>query len=199
MKLNLKALIFLFIGLIISFNGLIAQTNYESEEDMIKAAKEMFEEGQYSKAMPLYSQLVSLYPKEAVYNMNYGVCLMHAERDKKRCLKYLKYAASKSEAGPISNYYYAKALHSNYELNRAIKYYNKYRSSGNSKEVAAFNVYHPKFHRSFSQEKVHRQSPLSPDREGYHENLSTWFEIQNPFFVCLVKIMRGGLHPENQI
>ncbi|HAW51477.1 MAG TPA: hypothetical protein DCX54_03975 [Flavobacteriales bacterium] len=140
MKLNLKGLFCLFLGLFMSLNGLVAQTKYESEADMIKAADDLYENGQYVNAMPLFSQLVSLYPKEASYNMKYGVCLLHAERDKAECLKYLKYAAGKSEADPISNYYYGEALHRNYELNKAIKYYSKFKSLGNAKKVASLDV-----------------------------------------------------------
>ena len=69
MKYYLKRYICLLIGFIMSLSGLIAQTDYESEDDMIKAANKMFENSEYSKVMPLYSQLVSLYPKKSQYNM----------------------------------------------------------------------------------------------------------------------------------
>lgn len=118
---------------ILQSNRLFAQTNYASEAEMIKGANALFDEKKFEQAMPLYSQLVSLYPKDPGYNMKYGVCLIHAEPDKSACLKYLKYAASKTESESIAHYYYARGLHINYDFGRAIKSYEKYKSLAGKK------------------------------------------------------------------
>ncbi|MEQ8522396.1 MAG: hypothetical protein RIC15_09630 [Vicingaceae bacterium] len=129
----------LLIALLCNFRA-FSQTSFGSESEMIKSADQMFEDAQFSKAMPLYSQLVSLYPKDWNYNMKYGVCLLHADRDKAACLKYLKYASSKSDADPVVHYHYGRGLHLNYELQKAIKFYKKFQAEGSSKEIAALDV-----------------------------------------------------------
>lgn len=107
---------------------------------MIKKAEELYEERKYAEAMPLYSQLVSLYPKEAGYNLRYGVCLLHADRDKSAGLKFLKYAAGKDDSGPIAHYHYAEALHANYEFNKAISHYNKFKAEASNRELKDYQV-----------------------------------------------------------
>ena len=129
-----------FVLALIQINGLSAQTNFASESEMIKGANTMFDQKKFEQAMPLYSQLVSLYPKEADYNMKYGVCLIHADPDKSASLKYLKYAASKSESDAIAHYYYAHGLHINYDFSRAIKSYEKYKSLAGKKIPEEFMV-----------------------------------------------------------
>ena len=133
-----RPVLLLLCGIVMTFS--LSGQNFESEEDMIKAAAEMFKNEQFEKSMPLYSQLVSLYPKNLDYNMKYGASLLHADRDKTMGLKYLKFASSKGESEAISHYYYGKALHRNYEFTKAIKHYQKFKSSASSKEVAKLNV-----------------------------------------------------------
>lgn len=132
--------ILVFVLELIQINELSAQTNYASEAEMIKGANELFEDKKFDQAMPLFSQLVSLYPKDADYNMKYGVCLIHAEPDKSASLKYLKYAASKSESDPIAHYYYGFGLHINYDFARAIKSYEKYKSLAGKKIPEEFII-----------------------------------------------------------
>lgn len=134
----LRRLLALMLLFVLPF-ALSAQ-DYKSEADMIKAAEELFEEKQYAKAMPLYSQLVSLYPKDGTYNMRYGVCLMHADPDKSASLKFLKYAASKSESGPMAKFYFGRALHINYDFSKAIRQYEKFKNEAGKKELEETQV-----------------------------------------------------------
>lgn len=43
--------------------------------------------------MPVYSQLLSLYPKDPIYNYRYGVCLIKAGKEKVNAIGYLEYAS----------------------------------------------------------------------------------------------------------
>jgi len=134
----LKHILFiLYIGTNLS---LYSQNQYKDEAEMIKAANVLFENEEYGKAMPLFSQLVSLYPKDATYNMKYGACLLFAEKDKADCLKYLKYGAGKSESGPQAHYYYGLGLHRNYDFSKAIKQYNKFKVDGNKKKIEEWQI-----------------------------------------------------------
>ncbi len=137
MRIIKHILVFLIL---LSALAVQSQNDYKNEDELIKDANSLFDSKDYAKAKPLFSQLVSLYPKNGPYNMKYGVCLLYDDKDKTKCLKYLKYAAGKSESGPESHYYYARGLHSNYDFNKAIRQYNKFKTSGNKKLVEEWQI-----------------------------------------------------------
>jgi hypothetical protein len=89
--------------------------NPSSNEDLKKQADKLFKEEDFSKAYKLYSQLVSNFQKDPVYNYRLGVCMIYSEPDKKKCLPYLKYAAANpSKDLKDVTYYLGKAYHINY-------------------------------------------------------------------------------------
>ncbi|TAL62246.1 MAG: hypothetical protein EPN85_03085, partial [Bacteroidetes bacterium] len=86
-----KFLILLFIAFLFCFHA-AAQNVFSSEEDLKKQANKLFEEEEFGKAYPLFSQLLSLYPKDARYNYKFGTCLLFASNDKEKATPYIEYA-----------------------------------------------------------------------------------------------------------
>lgn len=118
MKLN-----YLFIIVFFLFPSfLLSQTNQELEELKLSSL-EMFNEGDYQSAMPLYSQLLSLYPSEAIYSYYYGACLVKNNKDIEKAIKYLTYSAKKLEDEPLVYYYLGSAYHLSYQFDKAIEQY----------------------------------------------------------------------------
>ena len=115
---------------------------YGSEEELKKKAEELFQEGAYIESTPLFSQLVSLYPGDPMYNYKYGACLIYSDVDKSKSLKYLKFAIAKPGVDKQAFYFYGKALHLNYEFDQAVKYYTKFNEQASSKEKKEFEVEH---------------------------------------------------------
>src|ERR1051326_423310 len=70
-----------------------SQNVFNSEDDLKKQANKLFEEEEYAKAYPLYSQLLSLYTKDPQYNFRFGACLLYATNDKEKAIPYLEFAA----------------------------------------------------------------------------------------------------------
>ena len=138
MKRQLHKQLFIFIAFLTLSYGVNAQ--YSSEEELKAASADFFEKEQYIEALPLFSQLLSLYPKDLNYNYKYGACLLFATRDKEKSLKYLKFAASKATVDPLAYYFLAKAYHYNYEFNPAIVYYNKFKNKADNKELQKYKV-----------------------------------------------------------
>ncbi|MDF1672462.1 MAG: hypothetical protein P1U41_03100, partial [Vicingaceae bacterium] len=132
-----KSIIFLIATL---FASLSAFAQYNSEEELKKGADELFEQENYIKALPLFSQLLSTYPKDVNYNYKYGACLLIGSDKKDDALKYLKFSITKSTVDPIAYYFLAKGYHHNYEFSAAIVYYNKFKEKGNSKDVQKFDI-----------------------------------------------------------
>ena len=76
----------------------------QSEQEISTQAAEAFEEGDYIKAFPLYSQLLSLNTQNAEYNYRFGACAMFAGKGTEKALKHLNYAVSLG--APAEAYYY---------------------------------------------------------------------------------------------
>lgn len=118
----------------------VAYSQYNSEEELKKAADKFFAEENYIEALPLFSQLLSTYPKDLNYNYKYGACYLYATRDKEKAINYLSFAASRPNVDPLAYYYLAKAYHHNYEFASAIVYFNKYKGKTSSKEHQQYEI-----------------------------------------------------------
>lgn len=105
-----------------------------------KRAQELFEKGQYSEAKKLYSNLVSLYPKEPNYNFKYGACILYTSPDKTKALKYLDYAVSRPDVEPLGFYYAAQGYHYNYRFDKAINFYEQFKDKGRNRTVEDLNT-----------------------------------------------------------
>jgi len=110
-----------------------------SEDQLIKDANQLFESGQYIKAFPLYSQLVSLYPQHPDYNYRFGACAIYSDQDKTKAIKYLTNATNKGVTDAMAWYYLGKAYHLNYEFKPAIKAYEEFIAKADSKLVEKMN------------------------------------------------------------
>ena len=127
------------VSLALSVSAL-AQTGYESESDLKKQAEQFWEEKDFPGALPLYSQLLSLYPKDPEYNYKFGSCMLHVEEDKNASLRYLEYAASRPNVNPEALFYLGKGYHLNYRFLEAQEKYLDFKEKGNAKEVEKLKV-----------------------------------------------------------
>jgi hypothetical protein len=101
-----------------------AQNNFGSEKELRKQAEGLFKEDDFAAALPLYSQLLSLYPKDPNFNYKYGVCLLYAKENKEKPLPYLIFAVGKEDVDDDIYYHLGKAYHLNYRFDEAIAQYN---------------------------------------------------------------------------
>ncbi|MAZ37175.1 MAG: hypothetical protein CL842_06970 [Crocinitomicaceae bacterium] len=129
---NLK---YLLVLIMFAVSGVTFGQDYKNEKQLIKGADDQFESKNYKEAISLYSTLVSNYPKDPTYNYKYGASLLYGSADKEKPIKYLKFSVSRPEVEPIAYFYYAEALHLNYEFDQAIKYYKKFTNSANNSTI----------------------------------------------------------------
>ncbi|MBX7183270.1 MAG: hypothetical protein K1X82_14255, partial [Bacteroidia bacterium] len=106
----------------------MAQTNFESEADLIKQANKLFNAGDYQNSQPLFSQLLSNHPNDADYLFKFGTCLLFNDSDKERCLKYLEGACKTPTVDSRAFYFLAKNLHLLYKFDEAIQTLDVYKS-----------------------------------------------------------------------
>lgn len=117
---------FILTMLLIIFISLVAnaQNNFGSEKELRKQADNFFKNDDYAACLPLYSQLLSLYPKDPNFNYKYGVCLLYAKENKEKPLPYLIFAIGKEDVDDDIYYHLGKAYHLNYRFDEAIAQYN---------------------------------------------------------------------------
>lgn len=121
--------------LLLLVNNVVLGQDYKNEKQLIKGANQAFDDKKYEEAIPLFSTLVSNYSKDATYNYKYGASLLYGGSDKEKPIKYLNFAVSRPDVDPIAYFYYAEALHLNYEFDKAIKYYKKFTNNASNSTV----------------------------------------------------------------
>ena len=132
LKYNILVL-FLLIGI---GQQLFSQNQYKSTKALKKDAEKLFDDENYVDAMPLFSQLLSLEPRDYLYNYKYGVCLLYSDGDRKKPLKHLRYASENEEVPREVFFYLGKTYHLNFKFKKAIDSYNKFLNSAGRKELA---------------------------------------------------------------
>jgi hypothetical protein len=131
-------LLLLLFGL--TFETIRAQTDFASEEEFKKQAAKLFDEEEFEKAYPLYSQLVSLYRKDPNYNFRLGVCMLYASDEKERAITFLEFATKYKEVEKEAFFYLAKAYHLNYRFDDAIGQYQVYKKMASGAKAERFQV-----------------------------------------------------------
>lgn len=117
-------------------------TAQESEEELNEYALELFEQEEYAAAAKTYSTLLSIRLQSAEYNYRYGACELFTAEDKEEALKYLKFACEQENPPALAYFYYGLGLHLNYQFDRAIAQYKKYKPLAGKKEREADLVDH---------------------------------------------------------
>jgi len=115
----------LFIAML-ALSVVSASAQKTTEAQLAKEANAYFESGQYLKAFPLYSQLVSLHPQDATYNYKFGACAIFGQADKGQAIKHLSFATKKNVEEPMAWYFLGKAYHLNYQFRDAIQAYQEF-------------------------------------------------------------------------
>lgn len=119
-----------FVALLVVFISFSSLTgDYETEEDLIKAANKHFSKGEYTQCIELFTQLISNHPENPEYNYKYGTCLLFCSEDKGEAVKYLKFATSKSSVEGEAFFYYGRALQLTYQFEPAKVQFQKFKAS----------------------------------------------------------------------
>ncbi len=133
---NFIKYLFIIVFLLIN-NFSFPQELSEGELEVKDNAYEYFENKNFHEALPLFSQLLSLYPKNPEYNYFFGVCLIQLNKETEKAVKYLEFACKKN-VNPDVYFFLAKAYHLNYRFDDAIKYYNMFKEKGKKSQVKEY-------------------------------------------------------------
>ncbi|MCD4680641.1 MAG: hypothetical protein K8S00_09660, partial [Bacteroidales bacterium] len=139
----IKYILFIILLNVVFVGFISAQNEFKSEDDVAKEAKGLFDKEEYVKALPLYSQLLSLHPKDPFYNYSFGVCLLFGDkRDTEKPIRYLEFAAKNLEGHPEVHYYLAMVYHMNYRFSEAIKEYKTFVDTAKPAMLRKLNAVH---------------------------------------------------------
>lgn len=137
-----KLLIFLLTALFCIDNVfVIAQETAKNtqEKQLEEKAFALFRGEKFSEALPLMSQLLSMFPKEPEYNYGYAACLIETNQETEKAVKYLQYAGSKS-SNPRIKYYMGRAFHLNYKFDEAVNYYKAFSQNGTATDKKKYQI-----------------------------------------------------------
>ena len=110
----------------------------ENEQILYETCKEQFFIEEYTESYQGFSQLLSLYPREPVFNYYYGACLVKLNNNIKSGIEYLEYAEGKG-INP-STFYIGLGYHYLYDFEKALRYYESYKLSARNKDIVNFEV-----------------------------------------------------------
>ena len=131
----LLVFLLLWLGLIPS-----AFAQKQNDDDQLKKADKLFEEGNYAEAYPMYAHLLSLSKGNVDITFKYGATLLYSSDNKSEAIPYLEKAAAKSITDTRVYYFLGKAYQLNYEFKKAITAYNDFKGKADSKSLADFDV-----------------------------------------------------------
>jgi hypothetical protein len=125
----------IFVVFVLFCTSIAAKAQTADEKLALDAGK-LFEQREYLRAYPMYSQLVSLYPNHPEYHYKFGACGIYADPDKMNAVRYLQGAIKKGETDPMAYYFLGKALHLNYQFKEAISAYENFMRFADAKVIA---------------------------------------------------------------
>jgi hypothetical protein len=130
---------YILLLLFFFFHWSLQGQTFKTNEERLKYANQLFEEGKFVEAEKLFLESLSLDQLNPDLNFKYGVCLLYASEKKDESLRFLRYAVSKN-ADPRSHFYLGKALHLNYRFKDAIEQYKLYKSKASVADHAKLQV-----------------------------------------------------------
>ena len=122
-KTNLYSLIFLFLVI----TPILAVSQTEQVNELTKAIQ-LFDKGNFVEAEPLFRKILDEKPADFMVNYFYGACRTENNHFTNYDLECL--ISANQEVSPINiNYYFGIQYHARSNWERALKFYNKYKST----------------------------------------------------------------------
>jgi hypothetical protein len=101
-----------------------------NQENAIK----LFQSKQYEEALPLFSELVKLYPTDTIFYYYTGVCLVETNHFGESAKKFLLLASQGGVPEDV-NYFIGKNFHATNSFDSALTYYGLFKKTAKSKEI----------------------------------------------------------------
>jgi cell division protein FtsN len=120
--MKIRLLLLLFFTLIIAVPN---HAQFSPQEEGLQ----LFENGRYSEALPIFKRLVILFPKDAKYQYYTGACMVLTNSELKTAIEYLTYASERPVPRDVY-FFLGKAYHYSYRFDEALDAYLKFQQFG---------------------------------------------------------------------
>ncbi len=102
-------------------------------------AARYFSVNDFQNALPLYHQLLEIYPKEPVYQYRTALCLLNLNRNLDEAAGLFRSLLNDNDF-PMAAFYYGRTLHLQYSFEDAIKAYSRFLATAKKSEIKRLNV-----------------------------------------------------------
>lgn len=106
--------------------------------DPEKTAMELFSEGNFQQALPLFQEQLKLFPEDKMLNYYLGACMIECGMPDSTARQALVLAIEDNSPEKI-NYYLGIAFHAENEFTKAVEYYRQFESKAKSKTLKSTN------------------------------------------------------------
>ena len=132
-------LIFALFIIFLNTHSYAQQKLSEGEQDVKNKAYQFFNDDNYAEALPLFSRLLSIYPKDPEFNYAYGVCLVEENKDLDKALQYFNFTL-KNTLIPGAIYYTGRVWHMKYKFDEALSHYKQFKEKAKKDDLKKFPV-----------------------------------------------------------
>lgn len=129
--------ILIFLACLVIHVNLTAQDTVKT--NMKQNAARFFAVNDFQNALPLYRQLLEIYPKEPLYQYRTALCLFNLNRNLDEAAVLFRSLITDTDF-PMASFYYGRTLHLQYAFEDAIKAYSRFISTAKKSEVKKLNV-----------------------------------------------------------
>lgn len=119
-------LLVLSMLLLITSTTTVGQKINKDEQELRRDGERFFKDGNFKESVRYYSQLLSLYPLDPVFNYRYAVSIFKTSRDKSSSYIYFENAQQKGCDELDLNYYMGITSMFQHKFNEAISFFEKF-------------------------------------------------------------------------
>lgn len=134
-KIKHPLFIFLFFYLFTCAGFLYSEAAQAQSDPEVKA-KQLFEIGQYTEALPVFEDLVRLYPSDRELNYYYGASLIETGQFSPAAQKALEIAGNRQK----SYWYLAQYYQANNQWAKAMEAYQEFKDNASAKELNSVSL-----------------------------------------------------------
>lgn len=111
------------------------QTEDHATQELKITAAGLFKEGEYAKAYEVYTQLLSRYPKDGLFNYYAGIALLKQKVNVVEAIRLLEYSSSKAQVPSDVYYYLGQAYRETYKFPESRDAFKKYANMAGKNEM----------------------------------------------------------------
>ena len=172
--LNIKLLSFLAMLLLNSF---LSYAQVKNVKENKKKAKTYLSNDDYNRALKENLILYKENKNDAELNRSIGICYLNINDDRSKAIPYLEYALKSGKMGSDIYLYLGMAYMYSYDFDKAISYFNEYRSKKDAKEAEQAEL----LIKNCSNAKEMVKHPVNVSFENLGKDLNTIYPDYYPF------------------